>query len=77
LDKQHLERSRELQRGGPGDMWERTDEEERRDAQKQRDCDELYDRAKVIRECMNRVAQKVNNIIGENIVIQFSKWNMR
>jgi hypothetical protein len=80
LDKQHLERSRELQDryyGYGGQMYERTDEEERKREQEQRACDELYDRAKTTRDCMGWVAGKVNNIIGENIVIQFSKWNMK
>lgn len=77
LDKQHLEHSRELQNSRGWNQFEPTDEEERAWALKQRECDEIYDRAKTIRECMEAVARRVNNIIGENIVIQFSKWNMR
>jgi hypothetical protein len=58
-------------------QFEPTEEEERAQGRRQRACDEIYDRAKTIRECMDVVARRVNNIIGENIVIQFSKWNMR
>jgi hypothetical protein len=80
LHKQWVDRARELQNyrtGYGGQMYEETESEARAHAQKQRECDELYDRAKTIEECMNLVARRVNNIIGENIVIQFSKWNMR
>lgn len=76
LDRQHLEQSLKLRNSGGWQMFEPTEEEERARAREQRACDELYDKAKTIRECMNLVAQKIKNIIGENIVIQFSKWNM-
>ena|SRR5271154_1984431 len=76
LEKQHRERYKELQSRGQWQMFEETHEEEMARERKQRECDELYDKAKTMRECMERVARKINNIIGENIVIQFSKWNM-
>jgi len=76
LEKQWRERSQELQSRGSWVMFEETREEELERERKQRHCDELYDKAKTMRECMERVARRINNIIGENIVIQFSKWNM-
>src|SRR5271157_4401691 len=74
LDKQWRERSQALQHSRGWQQFEPTNEEERAWEREQRACDELYDKAKAIRECMNLVARRVNNIIGENIVIQFSKW---
>ena len=70
------ERSQALQNSNGWQMFEPTREEELKREQEQRAVDELYDKAKTIRTCMNLVAGKVNKIIGENIVIQFSKWNM-
>jgi hypothetical protein len=52
------------------------EEDERRLADKQRKADELYDEAQGIRRCRAAVARHVAAIIGENIEIQFSKWNM-
>jgi hypothetical protein len=76
LEKQYFQRSRELQNSNGWQMFEPTREEELKREQEQRACDELYDRAKTIKDCMNTVARTVNKIIGENIVIQFSKWNI-
>lgn len=76
LEKEWRERSQALQNSNGWQMFEPTREEELKREQEQRAVNELYDRAKTIRDCMNIVAGKVNKIIGENIVIQFSKWNM-
>ena len=76
LEKEWRERSKALRDSNRWQMFEPTEEEERAQERAKRDCDELYDKAKTIRESMNRVARKINNIIGENIAIQFSKWNM-
>ena len=75
LDNQWRERSQEL-RNNRWDVFGPTDEDERERARLQRACDELYDKAQTVRECMGRVSRKISNIIGENIVIQFSKWNI-
>jgi hypothetical protein len=75
-EKQWRERSQALQNSHGWQMFEPTREEELKREQEQRACDELYDKAKNIRECMGFVARAVNKIIGENIVIQFSKWNI-
>jgi flagellar biosynthesis chaperone FliJ len=76
LEKQWQENSRELRSHGNWQMFEPTEKEEWERTRKQRACDELYDKAQAIRECMNLVAGSVNKIIGENIVIQFSKWGI-
>jgi hypothetical protein len=76
LYNQWNERSKELQNNRGWQMYEPTEQEEWQRERKQRECDELYDKAKTVCECMNMVARKINRIIGENIVIQFSKWNM-
>jgi hypothetical protein len=76
LETQWAERSKALRNSGGFQMFEPTREEELQREQEQRACDELYDKARTMRECMGFVARTVNKIIGENIVIQFSKWNI-
>jgi hypothetical protein len=75
-EKEWRRRSQALQDSHGWRQFEPTPEEEWQREREQRAVDELYDKAKTIRECMGFVARAVNKIIGENIVIQFSKWNM-
>src|ERR1700675_229539 len=70
LEKEWRERSKRLQDSRGFQTFEPTQEEEWKRERDQRECDELYDKAKTMRECMGMVARKINNIIGENIVIQ-------
>jgi hypothetical protein len=77
-EREWLDRATTLQQSTRGwNMWESTEQEERAQAARQRECDALYYKAQTIRECIERVAQATNRIIGENIEIQFSKWNIQ
>lgn len=76
IEKEWRERSQALSNSNGWRQFEPTQEEEWQREREQRAVDELYDKAKTIRECMGFVARRINNIIGENIVIQFSKWNI-
>src|SRR5271167_1464468 len=75
-EKQWRERSKALANSHGWQQFEPTPEEEWQREREQRAVNELYDKAKTIRECMGFVARATNKIIGENIQIQFSKWNM-
>jgi len=68
--------SQEIQESRRPSMFEPTEAEERDIALLDRKCDQLYDEAQSIRRCRAAVARHVTAIIGENIEIQFSKWNM-
>src|SRR5271157_3366181 len=76
LEKLWKERSLALRNAYGWNQFEPTQEEEDEKARQQRACDEIYDKAQTTRRCMGFVARKINVIIGENIQIQFSKWNM-
>jgi hypothetical protein len=79
FERQWIELSREIQseHSGMGRMFEPTEQEERAEKDKQRRCDELYDKFHTIKECRATVVRHIQAIIGENIEVQFSKWNMQ